>query len=111
MGVFSIGKKVIGSLFNKPATLMYPVIPREWEERTRGAVDIDKEKCVLCGMCARSCPTGAIDVNRKTSTWMIQRMNCIQCGACIENCPPSCLIMSQKYTEPGTEKVVDSFSL
>ena len=111
MGVFSFGKKIIGSIGKKPATLMYPVIPREWEERTRGAVAIDIDGCVLCGMCQRACPTNAITVDRKASTWAIERMNCVQCSACVENCPPKCLDMLQKYTEPGVEKVTDTFDI
>jgi formate hydrogenlyase subunit 6/NADH:ubiquinone oxidoreductase subunit I len=111
MGVFSIGKVLIDSLFKKPATLMYPVVPREWEERTRGAVGIDIEGCVLCGMCQRACPTNAITVDRKAATWSIERMNCVQCRGCVDNCPPNCLIMEQKYTEPGVEKVIDTFDI
>lgn len=111
MGVFSIGKVVVGSLFKKPSTLMYPVIPREWEERTRGAVAIDVDGCVLCGACARACPTNAIEVDRKAATWTIERMACIQCRGCVDNCPPKCLDMDQKYTEPGGEKIFDRFDI
>ena len=96
MGVFSIGKVVVGSLFKKPSTLMYPVIPREWEERTRGAVAINVDGCVLCGACARACPTNALEVDRKAATWTIERMACIQCRGCVDNCPPKCLDMDQK---------------
>ena len=110
MGVFSIGKKIIGSIGKKPATLMYPVVPREWEERTRGAVGIDVDGCVLCGMCQRVCPTNAIEVDRKASTWAIERMACVQCRGCVDACPPNCLIMEQKYTEPG-EKKIDKFDV
>lgn len=111
MGVFSIGKVLIDSLFRKPATLMYPVIPREWEDMTRGAVGIDVDGCVLCGMCQRACPTNAITVDRSAGTWSIERMNCVQCRGCVDNCPPNCLIMEQKYTEPGVEKVIDTFNV
>lgn len=111
MGVFSLGKVVLGSLFKKPSTLMYPVIPREWEERTRGAVSINVDGCVLCGACARACPTNAIEVDRKASTWQIERMNCVQCRGCVDNCPPKCLDMDQKYTEPGGEKIIDKFDI
>ena len=111
MGVFSLGKVIAGSLFKKPATLMYPVIPREWEERTRGAVSINIDGCVLCGACARACPTNAIEVDRKAGTWSIERMNCVQCRGCVDNCPPNCLTMDQKYTEPGVEKVIDKFEI
>ena len=111
MGVFSLGKVVVGSLFKKPSTLMYPVIPREWEERTRGAVAINVDGCVLCGACARACPTNAIEVDRKASTWTIERMACVQCRGCVDNCPPKCLDMDQKYTEPGGEKIFDKFEI
>ena len=111
MGVFSIGKVVVGSFFKKPSTLMYPVIPREWEERTRGAVAINVDGCVLCGACQRACPTNAIEVDRKASTWSIERMACIQCRGCVDNCPPKCLDMDPKYTEPGGEKIVDKFDI
>ena len=99
MGVFSLGKVVLGSLFKKPSTLMYPVVPREWEERTRGAVSINVDGCVLCGACARACPTHAIEVDRKGSTWAIERMACIQCRGCVDNCPPKCLDMDQKRAD------------
>ena len=111
MGVFSLGKVVIGSLFKKPSTLMYPVVPREWEERTRGAVAINVDGCVLCGACARACPTNAIEVDRKAATWTIERMACIQCRGCVDNCPPKCLDMDPKYTEPGGEKIFDKFDI
>lgn len=107
MGAFKFAKTVMKSLFNKPATLMYPVVEREWQERTRGAIGIDSETCILCGICARKCPTGAIAVDRKSGTWEIQRMQCIQCGYCVSECPKGSLVMEQKYTEPQVEKVVD----
>ena len=55
MATFKIGKVLMKSLFKKPATKMYPVIPNEFQERTRGQVTIEKESCILCGICARKC--------------------------------------------------------
>ena len=107
MGAFKIAKTVLQSVFKKPATLMYPVVEREWQERTRGSIDIEDEKCILCGICSKRCPADAINVDRKGGTWEIHRMQCIQCGECVEACPKDCLSMNQKYTEPQTEKVVD----
>lgn len=98
-------------LFKKPATLMYPVIPREWQERTRGAVDINASECIACGICARKCPTNAITVDNKARTWTIERMQCIQCMHCTEVCPKKCLSINSKYTTPSTEKVVDTFKV
>lgn len=111
MGTFKMGKVVLGRLFKKPATLMYPVIPREWTERTRGHIDIDVDACIKCGMCMRKCPTNAITVDRNESYWEIQRMQCIQCGCCVEVCPKKCLYMKPEYTTPTTEKVIDKFEI
>ena len=111
MGSFNIGKVVLRSLFKKPATLMYPVVPREWQERTRGSIDIDKETCILCGICSKKCPTGAIEVSRDQRTWAIERMQCIQCGSCVETCPKKCLHMNPLYTAPNTVKITDSVSV
>lgn len=111
MATFKIGKVVLKSLFKKPATLMYPVVPREWQERTRGHVGINESDCIVCGICAKKCPANAITVDRKKRTWSIQRMQCIQCNSCVEACPKTCLTMENQYTEPGPEKVVDTFEI
>lgn len=111
MGAFKIAKTVLKSVFNKPATLMYPVVEREWQERTRGSIGIEEDKCILCGICSKRCPADAINVDRKEGKWEIHRMQCIQCGECVEACPKDCLIMENKYTEPGVEKVVDVFDI
>lgn len=111
MATFRIGKVVLKSLFKKPATLMYPVVPREWQERTRGQIGIRPEDCIVCGICAKKCPANAITVDRNKRTWTIERMQCIQCNCCVEVCPKTCLIMENQYTEPGTEKVVHTFDI
>ncbi|MDO4518301.1 MAG: 4Fe-4S binding protein [Bacillota bacterium] len=111
MGFFRFWKTIVGSVFKKPATLMYPVIPREWEERTRGSISIDGPSCIACGICAKACPTMAIEVDKATGAWTIQRMQCIQCGACVDNCPKKCLNMENQYTTPDVSKVVDTFEI
>ncbi len=109
MASFKIGKTVLASLFKKPATLMYPVVPRVWQERTRGHISIDIEQCIFCGICVRKCPTSAITVEKASKSWSIQRMRCIQCSNCVEVCPKHCLLNENAYTTPNTEKVVDTF--
>ncbi|WP_400208419.1 4Fe-4S binding protein [Candidatus Methanomassiliicoccus intestinalis] len=111
MASFKMAKTVLKSLFKKPVTKMYPVVPREWEERTRGHVSIIKENCILCGICARKCPTDAISVDRKGKTWTIERMSCIQCSSCVEACPKDCLVMEQTYTSPDVHKISDTFEI
>jgi len=109
MANLKIGKMVLRSMVRKPATLMYPVIPREWKERTRGRIEIEIEKCIFCGICARKCPSDAIAVNREAKSWEISRMGCIQCSCCVEVCPKDCLVNKAGYTSPDFKKVVDTF--
>lgn len=110
MANLKIGKMVLRSLFKRPATLMYPVVPRVWKERTRGRIEIEIETCIFCGICARKCPTDAITVDRTQKTWTIARMGCIQCSCCVEVCPKKCLLNKAGYTIPDTEKIVDTFT-
>ena len=111
MVIFKIGKLVLRSLFGKPATLMYPVVARQWQERTRGSIAITEGDCILCGICAKKCPTHAITVSKAERLWAIERMKCIQCSNCVEVCPKKCLTMAPEYSAPDTEKKADSYSI
>lgn len=101
-------KTVLRNLFSKPVTTSYPAVPREYPERTRGHIEIQIEDCILCGLCMRSCPPGAIQVNRGTGAWTINRFDCIQCGYCVEKCPKKCLSIVPGYTAPEEKKQITS---
>lgn len=42
------------------------------------------KKCTACGVCARLCPTGAIDPESPKG---VDKTKCIKCGRCIAVCP------------------------
>lgn len=108
MALMSFTKIALKNLFSKPATTAYPFEPKVYPERTRGHVEINENNCILCGMCMRSCPPGAITVDKANLKWSINRFDCIQCGYCVEKCPKKCLSIVPGYQEPGVEKVACS---
>ncbi len=65
----------------------------KFEKPKEEGVVFDAEKCVYCTLCAKKCPVGAIEVDRATKTWTINRENCIKCGACVKGCPKQALSM------------------
>ena len=102
--VFPFAGTVLKNLFSKPATTGYPFEPAHYPERMRGHVEIAIENCISCGLCARSCPSGAISVDRAAGSWTINPFDCVQCGNCVNLCPKKCLEMRPGYTEPQKGK-------
>lgn len=62
---------------------------------------IDEEKCVLCGICEKHCPTGVMntkkektsDPKRVTGTVEIDLTYCKGCGICANICPKDSIQM------------------
>ncbi len=94
---FGISKTITQSLFGKPATLMYPQVPRVYSEATRGKVENEIEKCIFCRLCEKNCPTDAIGVSKEKNEWEIDSLKCCQCRRCVEVCPVRCLSMDNVY--------------
>ncbi len=100
---------VMKNLFSKPVTTQYPAVPAEYPERSRGHVENNMDECILCGLCMRSCPPRAINVDKATYKWEINRFDCVQCGYCVTICPKKSLSILPGYQTPGPKKEVASY--
>jgi ferredoxin len=49
-------------------------------------LELDKEKCVGCGMCLIVCPHAVLSMNNGHAV-IENRDACMECGACAKNCP------------------------
>ena len=64
-----------------------------FKETVKGRVTMDPEKCIYCTLCARNCPAGALTVDRKAKTWVLDEDLCVACGTCQGACPKDAIIM------------------
>ena len=60
-------------------------------------IRIDDEKCIKCGLCARSCPCGSINFENHT----VNNETCIKCFKCLAHCQNNSLY----YGLPKTKEV------
>ncbi len=62
-----------------------------------GAIEVDTAACVMCGFCARSCPTAAIRYEESDPVALqFAEKNCIQCGLCTRICPESAITLKPR---------------
>lgn len=104
MGGLQLGGMTFGSLFKKPETILYPVVEKPAPAALRGRVECDLSDCIYCGLCAKCCPVGAIEVQRDEQVWSIDYYSCVQCSNCVESCPKGSLSMSTARPAVAKEK-------
>ena len=63
----------------------------------RGKVDIDREWCKGCLLCARACPMKVLEADTELNasgaypSKAVHLEKCIACGNCYEVCPDVCI--------------------
>ena len=69
-------------------------------------LELDVEKCSLCGVCVDDCSTGAISANGHDPVQIVFRQDlCNACGRCSKVCPEECLMLERTFGVNGKSVV------
>ncbi len=109
--ILKMCKTVASSLRKKTFCQMYPFKPAKFHKNTRGHIKLDPSKCILCTLCAKRCPTGAIEVDRVKGYWQINRYKCIMCIECVLCCKPAALSTENQYAPPVGKMEIEKFDV
>ncbi len=97
-------KDILRSATIKPATQKYPFERKAAPSRLRGKLTWDPERCSGCGLCAKDCPSHAIEIIilDRTSKRFVMRYRsdrCTFCAQCVVNCRFKCIEMDSEQWE------------
>ncbi len=104
--MLKILENIVKNAMSKPYTSNYPFTPYEHFPGTRADVVWDGTKCILCGLCQRSCPAECIVIHKEETTVEYMNTQCIRCGYCVRVCPTNTISQNEVYTKPSKEKLV-----
>ena len=104
MPLGSMLRDVASALFTKPVTEEYPVKVTAAPPRLRGKLVWNPDKCSGCGLCAKDCPSDALEVvviDRKQKQFVIiyHLDRCTFCAQCVQNCRFGCMQMDDQCWE------------
>jgi NADH-quinone oxidoreductase subunit I len=92
--------------FGKKLTIQYPEEQPYLQERFRGRLNLEFEKCRVCGICIKTCPNGVLSLEdardevskkRKLMSYTIDHQYCMFCNLCVEACTQNCLYFSHDF--------------
>ena len=101
-----------GININKTGMGKVPVYPVDTDHR---ALIVDRNKCIFCGRCERSCPYDALEVRaesfddngRPLGLVIDFKDNCVSCGKCVDNCSTGALNKKSRLVPIQSEVVRD----
>lgn len=102
-------------------TVQYPRQKLPLPEAYRGHIELvrvpetDTHRCVACGECSRTCPSGVIKVqgiknqasdHNCARFYFIDFSRCSFCGLCVQVCPQEALKFSMEYEQVSDTRYV-----
>ncbi len=103
-GIFGIGA-ILGPLdyqttvstANNIALKVLSILSQDYLIAEFSGIELNEEKCGLCGLCMQSCPYNAITlVNDKIN---VDKFSCKGCGTCVSVCPTNAIEMNIDTSE------------
>lgn len=92
--------------FVQPAiTQQYPEVKPKLPPSVKASFQLNREKCIACGICANACPNKVITVKsekdennkRRLTGYEMNMQYCLFCGLCAESCPANAIIIGQDF--------------
>jgi len=71
-----------------------------------GSVEMDRDKCIGCGLCVKACPGDSLkmDSEKRPVPNNEVELTCAACGACMAICPEEAIFVTQKLALTGMFK-------
>lgn len=91
-------KEAVKALFSEPVTVQSITGSESVKvpERYRGKIEYDREACIGCLLCIKTCPTGTI-LTAEAQKVQFRLDRCVFCGQCAEICPKDAIKMSSDF--------------
>ena len=90
--MFAIFPSLMRNLVSKPAVSgRSRFLGGKRRIKVKESICIDTENCTFCGICGKTCVSGAIRLNKIDRIISIDHLGCILCGLCEDECPKNCI--------------------
>lgn len=93
--------ELLGHLFKKPATVLYPFERLTPPDGYRGKIAFHAEKCISCNLCFKICPSRAIEMVKRTDAEkpkpIFKLDRCLFCAQCAEACTPKAIELTKEF--------------